>query len=281
MAIAFDFGAVSDVGPVRQHNEDSAYCSRKLLAIADGVAGSSAGERASTIAIEALRALTPTAEGNDPREVLLAGVQQASRELAHAVDRDPALAGMATTLTTVLTGRGDERGGEIGLVHIGDSRLYLFNMGRLHPMTRDHSLPQLLVDLGEITPAQAEQHPQRSVIVRSLSAGNSVHADVVLLVAAVGHRFVLCSDGLSDYVPVERMTELATQASPQEAADALLRESLARGSRDNISIIVADVVEGEHLPPTERTLGAAAQRRTDSPAATAATRNGVTLLKAS
>jgi PPM family protein phosphatase len=265
VGVAFDFGAVSDVGLVRGNNEDAGYCSRNLLAVADGVAGGPAGEVASSLVIDVLRGLRPVSgsEPDDPRWPLLQQVERAHDRVAGAVETDRSLTGMATTLTAVLAGRSGRfrgvEGGELGLVHVGDSRLYLFHAWRLFPMTRDHSFPQLLVEQGRITPAEAEHHPQRSVIVRSLSADRGVQPDVILLLALVGQRLLLCSDGLSDYVPLERLSELLPQGAPQESAEALLDEALRRGSRDNVTVVVADVVRDDALPPAEQILGAAAE----------------------
>jgi PPM family protein phosphatase len=267
VAIAFEFGAVSDVGSVRHRNEDSAYCSGHLLAVADGVAGGPAGDVASALVIDTLRRVdAATMDTDDPRRPLLSHVELAGDRLAGECQRDPDLAGMATTLTAVLTGRSDERngrmGGELGLVHVGDSRLYLFHAGQLLPMTRDHSLPELLLEQGHITRAEADRHPQRSTIVRSVSTDADVRPDAVLLFAFDGQRLLLCSDGLSDYVPPGRLSDLVAVGTPQQAANALLEEALGRGSRDNITVVVADVVDREDqtLPPV--TLGAAAERET-------------------
>ena len=264
MPIAFDFGAVSDVGSVRALNEDSAHCSRNLLVVADGVAGSPAGEVASALVVETLRqAHVEINDSADPRAPLKAAARAAKARLAQEVQRHPRLTGMATTMTAVCTGRSGEvgryQGGELGLVHVGDSRLYVLHAGRLFQLTRDHSLPQLLVEQGRITPAQAEHHPQRSVIVRSMTADGDVDADLVLLLALLGQRFILCSDGLSDYVSAQQLSDLAPHGTPQEAAHALLQAALKSGSRDNISVVVADVVDDGQLPDAELTLGAASE----------------------
>lgn len=251
MTIAFNFGGVSDVGAVRSRNEDSAYCSTQMLAVADGVAGGPAGDLASALTIDALRTVDSTSnrEPDDPRALLLSQVEAAVRRIADACEQDPELLGMATTLTAVLIGRSGEGFGklgcEVGLVHAGDSRLYLLHAGQLHLMTRDHSLPQLLLEEGHISYAEAQQHPRRSTIVRSICAEPGVRADAVLLGVAEGHRLLLCSDGLSDYASHDRMQAIVAVGTPQSAADTLLEEALASGSRDNITVVVADVVNGD------------------------------------
>ncbi|HET6908824.1 MAG TPA: protein phosphatase 2C domain-containing protein [Mycobacteriales bacterium] len=262
MDLGFDFGAVSDLGVGRGNNEDSAYCSGAVLAVADGVGGGPAGEVASTIAVEALRGLeADVGRSDDPRPVLRERASIASARLDAAAREDPAVAGMATTLTAVLMGRCGKRyrrhGAEVGLLHVGDSRLYVSLAGQLFQLTRDHSLPQLLVDRGQLSAADAEHHPQRSMIVRSLQSGVQPEVDLVLLLLLEGQRLLLCSDGLSDYVPAPRISELLTKGPPQAAAEGLLEEALGCGSRDNITVVVADVLRRDGLPETSRTLGAA------------------------
>lgn len=265
VAIGFDFGAVSDVGPVRLRNEDSAYCNSRLLAVADGVAGSPAGDVASALVIETMRqiALADLGEPDDPRGPLVSHLTMATDGLARACQQDPELVGMATTLTAVLVGRSGERfgkrGAEVGLIHVGDSRLYILMAGRLHPMTTDHSLPQLLLEQGHISHAEAERHPQRSTIVRSVNADPGVRPDSILLGVFEGQRLLLCSDGLTDYVPLPRVQDVLSLSTPTVAAEALLNEALAYGSRDNITVVVADVVDSEYLSPQSMTLGAAGQ----------------------
>jgi protein phosphatase len=265
MTIAFEFGAVSDAGPIRPRNEDSAYCSSRLLAVADGVAGGPAGDVASALVIDAMRSIDFAADDKeDPRQLLVNHVVQAGQRLAEACDHEPELVGMATTLTAVLVGRSGDRfghrGAEVGLAHVGDSRLYLLMAGQLYPMTRDHSLPQLLLEQGHISPAEAERHPQRSTIVRSVSADHDVKADAILLGVFEGQRLLLCSDGLTDYVPLARIRDVLGLGAAQDAANSLLDEALAHGSRDNVTVIVADVVDREDPPPSPMTLGAAAKQ---------------------
>lgn len=260
--LGFDFGAVSDLGVGRANNEDSAYCSGAVLAVADGVGGGPAGEVASAIAVGALRGLEGHVDrSDDPRPALHERVAIARARLDSAARGDHSVAGMATTLTAVLMGRSGKRhgryGAEVGLVHVGDSRLYVSLGGQLFQLTRDHSLPQLLVDRGQLSATEAENHPQRSMIVRSLQAGAHDDVDLVLLLLLEGQRLLLCSDGLSDYVEAPRIGELLVQGAPQEAAEVLLDEALTSGSRDNVTIVVADVLRRDGLPEQARTLGAA------------------------
>jgi serine/threonine protein phosphatase PrpC len=241
----------------RPGNEDAAYVGVRLLLVADGMGGAAYGEVASAIATHSVTYLderiSPQGVGHD----LPAAVEFAEQRLRRAVEQDPALDGMGTTMTALLL-----RDEVVALVHVGDSRAYRVHDGVLEQVTRDHSVVQLLVELGELTPEQAENHPQRHVIVKALRGeGDAVTADVRLLPGVPGDRWLVCSDGVSDVVPDGVIaTALADAPSPAAAVEVLVEAALAAGGPDNITCLVADVRAG--LPATERPallLGAAAE----------------------
>jgi protein phosphatase len=230
----------TDIGLTRSNNEDSFLAGTRLLAVADGVGGAAGGEVASATAIEALAPLDQYEPGYDLlgrlHEALLAG----NGAIAAKVGADRALTGMGTTLTAVLLG-----GSRFGLVNIGDSRTYLLRDGELEQLSHDDSYVQLLIDEGRITRAQADIHPQRSVVLQALTGEELVEPAMSVHEARPDDRFLLCSDGLTDYVGFERLASVLAQRARERCADALIELALNAGGRDNITAIVADVVEHE------------------------------------
>ena len=239
MTLSLRFAARSDVGLLRDLNEDSMYAGSRLLAIADGMGGHAAGEVASRVAIESVAPLDEDSPGSDLIGSLRDAVETASGYLQDMVAADSALDGMGTTLTAVLFA-----GQRLGLVHIGDSRAYLLRDGQLAQITHDHTLVQHLVDEGRITPEEATTHPQRSWITRSLTGRGELELDLSIREVRVGDRYLLCSDGLSGPVSEDTIAEtLRTAADPREACEQLVELALRAGGPDNVSAIVADVVE--------------------------------------
>ena len=246
MTLVLRYIARSDQGLVRANNEDSAYAGPRLLALADGMGGHAAGEVASSLVINALRAL----DDDDSRGDLLAELNRATQEGNHAiaaqVEEKPELDGMGTTLTAILFA-----GPRIGLCHIGDSRGYLYRDGELTQITRDDTFVQTLVDEGRITAAQAHTHPQRSLIMRALT-GSEVEPTLTVREARAGDRYLLCSDGLSDVVSEETLAEtLGSITDYRECADRLIELALRGGGPDNVTVVLADVVDtdfGESRP---------------------------------
>jgi PPM family protein phosphatase len=272
MALALRYAARSDIGLLREGNEDSGYAGPRLLVLADGMGGHAAGEVASSVAVAMLASLDDDSPGSDILDRLASAVQDANNHLRDMVLGDPDLEGMGTTLTALL-----RAGSRFGLVHIGDSRCYLLRGGELQQITKDHTFVQTLVDDGRITAEEASHHPQRNVIVRALDGREDVELDLSIREAKAGDRFLLCSDGLSDVLSEQTLREtLADADSPDHAAEALVELALRGGGPDNITAIVADVVDVEVGPSaTPVTVGAAAEgpvRRStaDSPAAKAA-----------
>ncbi|MFF2452347.1 Stp1/IreP family PP2C-type Ser/Thr phosphatase [Isoptericola sp. NPDC058082] len=249
MTLTLRYAARSDVGLVRSNNQDSAYAGPHLLAVADGMGGHAGGDVASRLAIAALAPLDRTEHG--PEEALTdleQTVERARQDLVRVSDADPELVGMGTTVTALL-----HTGTTLVMAHLGDSRAYLLREGRLTQVTVDHTFVQHLVDTGRISPEEAEHHPQRNVVMRVLGDFDvDLTPDMSVREARAGDRWLLCSDGLSGFVSPEQITEVLTETSaPDEAADLLITLSMTAGSTDNITVVVADVVEDGDAPATE------------------------------
>jgi PPM family protein phosphatase len=239
VTLSLRFAARSDVGLLRDLNEDSMYAGPRLLAIADGMGGHAAGEVASRVAIESVAPLDDDSPGADLIGSLRDAVESASNYLQDMVAADTALEGMGTTLTALLFA-----GQRLGLVHIGDSRCYLLRGGQLAQITHDHTLVQHLVDEGRITPEEATTHPQRSWITRSLTGRGELELDLSIREVQPGDRYLLCSDGLSGPVSEDTLAETLRNApDPQAACEQLVELALRAGGPDNVTAIVADVVE--------------------------------------
>jgi PPM family protein phosphatase len=277
MTLALHYALRSDVGLLREGNEDSAYAGPNLLVIADGMGGHAAGEVASAVAVSALAPLdTQNLHDSDRMLGALAdAVSSASNTLHEMTLADPSVEGMGTTLTAMLWS-----GAQVALCHIGDSRAYLLRDGDFFQITRDHTLVQSLVDEGRLSPAAAATHPQRSLVMRALQSSSDADPDLGMREAALGDRYLLCSDGLSDVVTEQTLhTTLASCTDPEKAVLQLIDLAIRSGGPDNITCIVADVVDTVTgpVPPSDKTLlaGAAAngdgrpRLRSDSPAARA------------
>ncbi|KOG42804.1 MerR family transcriptional regulator [Streptomyces resistomycificus] len=228
--------AHSDRGRVRPENQDTAYAGTRLLAVADGFGP--AGAPASSAAVEALRFLdtqeVPAGNVLNLLEDAVRGATEAVRDVAGGADD------IGTTLTAVLW-----TGSRLALVHIGDSRVYLLRDGGLFRITHDHTLVQSLVDEGRLTPEEATAHPQRSLLLKALPPTAPAAPDLRLHDALAGDRYLLCSDGLPTVVPDARVRALLAAApTPEEAVLTLVREANENGGPDNVSCVVADVVEG-------------------------------------
>ena len=189
MSIALRYTVRSDVGLLREGNEDSAYAGPHLLAIADGMGGHAAGEVASAVAIATLAPLDADTAGIDMLQALADAIAQANAELRQIARADPSTEGMGTTLTALLWS-----GDEVALCHIGDSRAYLLRDDEYHRITHDHTLVQSLVDEGKLTPEAAASHPQRSLVMRALQSSVPAEPDLAMLKAKVGDRYLLCSE---------------------------------------------------------------------------------------
>ena len=245
MALSLRYAARSDVGLLREGNEDSGYASPRLLIVADGMGGAAAGEVASSVAVAAFAVLDEDEPGNDLLEVFGETLHRIEGQLGGLVDAEPGLRGMGTTLTAVL-----RSGNRAGLVHVGDSRGYLLREGKLERITRDHTLVQSLIDAGRLSESEAAAHPQRNVLTRVLDGTHPTEADLSIRELHVGDRILLCSDGLSGVVSIDTLgATLLAYDDPQSAVDELIDLALRAGGPDNITCVIADVVEG--APDTE------------------------------
>lgn len=241
MSLEIRYAARSDVGLLREINEDAAYAGPRLIAVADGMGGHAAGEVASAVAIASLATLDRDARSEeDPQELLRAAVFSANAQLREMVAKDHDLDGMGTTVTALLVDRG-----EFALVHIGDSRAYRLRAGELAQVTRDHTLVQRLVDEGRITAEEAGVHPQRALVTRALDGREALELDLSVHDLVVGDRYLLCSDGLSGVVSDTTICDALKLPDLRQVVDRLVELALRGGAPDNVTCVVADVVEAE------------------------------------
>jgi len=248
MTLVLRYAVRSDVGLLREGNEDSAYAGPRLLAVADGMGGHAAGEVASSLTIASMAKLDSEPPGGDMLAELAAAVAAANTRLQEMIIANPAVEGMGTTLTALFWSDG-----HAAVCHIGDSRGYLLRDGELYQITHDHTLVQSLVDEGRISADDVSSHPQRSLLLRALDGRSVAEPDLSVHDAQVDDRYLLCSDGLSGVVSDETLREtLATMEDPEAAARQLIELALHGGGPDNITCIVADVEDtaAARVPPT-------------------------------
>ena len=261
MSLGLRYAARSHTGLLRDGNEDSVYAGPRVLAVADGMGGHAAGEVASAVAIAALAHLDEDAPGSDLLEVLRESAESANSHLRDMVTGDPALEGMGTTLTAVLFA-----GSRLGMLHIGDSRAYLLRDGELSQITHDHTLVQTLVDEGRISEDEASTHPQRSLITRALDGRDGIEPDLSVREVRPGDRYLLCTDGLTGPVGrTETLQEALEIADPQESCDRLVQLALRGGGPDNVTVIVADVVDGTDRRTSSPVVAGAAAESPQAP----------------
>jgi protein phosphatase len=239
------WGAFSDVGMVRQQNEDSFLAEETLFVVADGMGGHNAGEVASALAVTTLKAGARL--GIDDAEVFRELVQQANSAIYTASLDDSTQSGMGTTVTALSIVEGEEP--RVLVANVGDSRAYLWRSGALSRLSVDHSYVQELVNEGIITPEAARVHPRRNIVTRALGIDRSVNVDVFTHFVRTGDRIVLCSDGLVDEVPDTEIAKVLGQhTDPQETAEALVMVANTNGGRDNTTVIVVDVLDDISAP---------------------------------
>lgn len=227
-------GAASDIGQVREGNEDSYLVIAPLYAVADGMGGHRGGEVASNLALETVQTLFEQGSGT-----LAEQIEQANRAVFDRSQKDRSVSGMGTTLTAALID-----GGRVHLAHVGDSRAYLFRAGELSLLTEDHTLVHKMVVEGEITEEEAETHPHRSILTRALGVDAAVQVDESDVEVAGGDRILLCSDGLTGMVSDEQIREiLGRNPDPQPAVDELVTEANRAGGIDNITAVILDFVD--------------------------------------
>ena len=229
------WGARSDVGLVRSHNEDSFLLRTPLFAVCDGMGGHAAGEVASSIAVETIGEKAP-ATADDT--LLGAAVESANIAIIEGAAAGKGKVGMGCTASAVLI-----EGNKMAVAHVGDSRVYLLRHGTLVRVTHDHSYVEELVDSGQITADEARVHPSRSVITRALGSDPDMYADHFSLEVNDGDRIIVCSDGLSSMITDASIEALAVSSvTPQQAADNLVSAALTAGGGDNVTVIVIDVL---------------------------------------
>lgn len=228
------FGSRTDIGYVRDHNEDSLIIIPPLFAVADGMGGHEAGEIASEITVNTLAELAPShldAEG------LTAAVEAANYNVIKAPRQGIGRDGMGTTLTAAML-----EGERLLIAQVGDSRAYLLHKGHLQQITRDHSLMADLIEAGQITPEEARVHPNRSVITRAIGSDIHMRPDIYELNVDAGDRILLCSDGLSSMISNNAIESIMRrQSDAQHCADELVTAALEKGGADNVTVVVADV----------------------------------------
>lgn len=261
MAIALRFAARSDLGlGPKSRNEDSGYAGPNLLVLADGMGGHAAGDVASSMIVGELAPLDEQDVGADQAIALLErSLRSANAKLTKAMRENSDLTGMGSTTIVML-----RTGNKIAMAHIGDSRAFMLRGDTFSQITKDHSFVQQLVDEGRISQEEAGTHPQRSVVTRVMTGQPEDEPDTSLREAKVGDRFLLCSDGLSDFVGADVLEEILAEAkTADEAVDRCVELALKAHTRDNVTVIVADVVDpdGDDLPTTVPVVvGAAAKR---------------------
>lgn len=261
MPLTLHCTAHSEVGPVRKNNQDSGYASAHLLLVADGMGGAAAGDLASSVAVVRLRDLDEELAAASERPVgeelldrLTQRVHEANELIADLAADDPGLEGMGTTVTAAAFD-----GRDFAVVHIGDSRMYRLRHSEFVRVTHDHSWVQSLVDEGRLTPEEAATHPHRSLLLRVLNGAPHNDPDVGLVEVAVGDRLLLCSDGLCGLVDDVDLARMITIPDREEALRLMVEAAHAAGGSDNITIVLADVVDAtEPGAAASVTVGAAA-----------------------
>lgn len=228
------FGSRTDIGCLRDHNEDSLIVAPPLFAVADGMGGHAAGEVASEIAVNVLAERAPA---HPDSETLGQAVEEANRAIIRAAHEGRGREGMGTTMTAAML-----EGERLIIAQVGDSRAYLLHQGKIQQLTRDHSLMADMIEAGQLTPEEARSHPNRSVITRALGSDPHTQPDLYEINVETGDRLLVCSDGLSGMLRDQDIeATLARVHDPQRCASQLVNEAIAAGGHDNITVIVADV----------------------------------------
>ena len=249
MSISLNYAALSDVGLVRRNNQDAGYASQNLLVLADGMGGAAAGDIASAVTVAHVASIDDTRPLEELLPALREALVDAQQELAQRVQENPAMAGLGTTCIAIMRSNN-----KLAMTHIGDSRAYLLRGGTLSQVTHDHTLVQYLVDHGELTQEEAEHHPKRNVIMRAISdTPESVDVDQSIREAIPGDRWLLCSDGLFGVVSKETIkATLIAYPDLHECANVLISLALAAGAPDNVTAVLADVIDDSDLSPDMR-----------------------------
>jgi serine/threonine protein phosphatase PrpC len=253
MTLSLDYAALTDVGRVRRNNEDSAYAGPHLLLLADGMGGAAAGELASATAIEVIRKLDRPPAG-DLLELLAGAVHRANERLSELVEQDPEIEGTGSTVTAILFD-----GEQFAMAHLGDSRAYRMRDGVLTQLSHDHTFVQSLVDEGRISLEEAQNHPHRNLILRVLDGRPDSDPDLEFVDVKAGDRLLLVSDGIPDYVGDKAIARVMADGTPDSVAVDLITIALEAGSNDNVTCVVADVLDAGAGSTQPQLVGAAAE----------------------
>lgn len=243
MRLQFNAIAQSDLGLVRDGNEDSALISANLIAVADGMGGHAGGEVASAIAINTLQQLLPVisdpAIDLDSRADLFLNISyEVDAEILRVSKEKPELSGMGTTLTALSLSDN-----QVDLLHIGDSRCYRFRDNKLEKLSYDHTVMQELLDQGRLTPEEVFDHPQRSLLTQALMGDSGIDPVLMSYEVKAGDKFLLCSDGLTNVLSELEITKIIKATPEDQLLDQLIKETKAKGAPDNITIIWAQIAE--------------------------------------
>ena len=237
----FDSSARSALGLVRSGNEDSAFVSGSLIAVADGLGGHAGGEIASKIAIKTLQSLTPmltdtTIDPDSTEDLLLNSLHTIDSEIGEYASEAIELRGMGTTLTALLA-----HNDRIALLHVGDSRCYRLRGNTFEQLSNDHTVVQELINQGAITATEAVDHPQRSVLTQALMGDGNIVPLLQIYEAQEDDRYLLCSDGLSAVLTEKEIKALLKKSDKEAAIKALVDATYIQGAPDNITIVIADL----------------------------------------
>ena len=255
-SLSFRAAGRSDVGLVRDNNEDSGFIGKHFLLVADGMGGHAAGELASSTTVEIVAQVDSNREKLEDLEKQLIEIPKViSKELKNAINKDPSRSGMGTTLTTVVL-----HDNSLRVVHVGDSRAYLIRDKQIKAITKDKTYIQSLIDNNEITLEEAKTHPQRSLLLQAIDGLTEATAFIDSVEVIAGDKLVLCSDGLTNVVSDQEILQIVNQFEYVGAVSALIEKSLENGGPDNITVIVAEVVS-EKYENKIVVLGAAAEPR--------------------
>jgi protein phosphatase len=264
MTLALRYAVRSDVGLLREGNEDSAYAGPHLLAVADGMGGYEAGEVASAAVISTVAPLDrQSMPESELIDALSGAVTTAKQALRRIVEADPAVGSMGTTLTAMLWADGSA-----AICHIGDSRAYLVRDRDLYQITHDHTFVQALIDQGRIRPDEASTHPQRSLLLRALDGRTDADPDLSMMTAQAGDRYLICSDGLPVAASDDQILQtLVSVPEPADAVLALIDLAIKGGAPDNVTVIVADVIDLDEAKrtPTKAPVVVGAAAATNAP----------------
>jgi len=241
----FAVSARTAIGLARSGNEDAAFTSSSLLAVADGMGGHAGGEVASRIAIRTLASMVPVLTATDIdsdsiEDLLLNSLHTIDSEISHIASDEIELRGMGTTLTALLI-----RDDRVALLHVGDSRCYRLRGNTFEQLTHDHTVLQELLDSGAISMSDAHDHPQRSILTQVLMGEGSIAPVLMVYEVNSKDRFLLCSDGLSGVLTEKEIKSLLKKSDREEAVEALIEATYINGAPDNVTVVVADVIETE------------------------------------